>query len=172
MKKGLKICGIVILCLYLIIVVFTTAFLLNRNQYGVSQFLDKSLLFVEDKNLEPDFKEKSLLFIGDVKDEDLKEGDMIFYYDTHTPEHKIKYTEIKKREENNGNEMIFTTKDNSLVSGQYILGTKSSTTALNMIGQFLYVIQSKWGFLFIVVFPLFLAFIWQIYAIYKELKAK
>ena len=63
-------------------------------------------------------------------------------------------------------------KDNSPVSGQYVLGTKKSTIETNTFGKILNVVQSRWGFLFIVVFPLFLALIYEVYAIYKEFKRK
>ena len=63
-------------------------------------------------------------------------------------------------------------KDNNAISSQYVLGNEKSTMVLDGIGQVLYVVQSRWGFLFLVVFPLFLAFIYEIYSIFKEVKAK
>ena len=80
--------------------------------------------------------------------------------------------DLDEAEEVNETETTFVLKDNSKVSGQYVLGTKESTSSFQLLGKILYVLQSKWGFLFIVVFPLFLAFIYEIYAIYKEVKNK
>ena len=172
MKKILKIVIGVVICIYLIMVVFTTAFLLNRNEYGVSKFAGRYLLLVDQESLEPTYKEHALLFIKPVDKKDIEIGETVFVYDTYGTDHKIKYTEVTQKEEVNDNEITFTLKDNTIVSSQYVLGTEDSTTALNGFGKILYVIQSKWGFLFIVVFPLFLAFIYEIYAIYKELKNK
>ncbi|MBR1385916.1 MAG: hypothetical protein IJ568_03700 [Bacilli bacterium] len=172
MKKGLKIVIGVVVCLYLIVVVFTTGFLLNRNDYGVSSFLGRDLLIVEDNNLEPDYKEHSFLIIKKVDNEKIEVGTKAFFYDTYSNEHKIKYAEVTKKDKINEEETTFTMKDNSVVSSQYVLGTENSVTSLNSLGQFLYVVQSRWGFLFIVVFPLFLAFMYEIYAIYKEVKNK
>ena len=172
MKKGLKIVIGVVVCLYLIVVIFTTGFLLNRNDYGVSNFLGRDLLIVEDKKLEPDYKEHAFLIIKKVDNEKIEVGTKAFFYDTYSTEHKIKFAEVTKKDKINDEETTFTMKDNSIVSSQYILGTEDSVTSLNAIGQFLYVVQSRWGFLFIVVFPLFLAFMYEIYAIYKEVKNK
>ena len=172
MKKILKIVISIVICVYLIMVVFTTAFLLNRNEYGVSKFAGKYLVLVEEDTLEPDFKKHALLFIDSVDRNDVEIGQKVFYYDTYGTEHKIKFTEVTQKDEVNENEITFTMKDNTHVSSQYVLGTEKSTHALNGFGKILYVVQSKWGFLFIVVFPLFLAFIYEIYAIYKELKNK
>ena len=172
MKKVLKIVIGVIVCLYLIMVVFTTGFLLNRNDYGVSKFMGRYLLFVEEGTLEPEYKAKSLLMIKPVDHKEIEVGDKAFYYDRNGAKYKIKYNEVTKREEINESETTFTMKDNVVISKDNVLGTKDSTTALNILGKILYVVQSKWGFLFIVVFPLFLAFIYEIYAIYMEIRRK
>lgn len=172
MNKVLKIVLGIIVSLYLILVVFTTAFLLNRNDYGVSKFLNKYLVIVDDDSLKPKYQKHSLLAIEAVDNDEIKIDQKVFFYDTYGTDHKIKLQEVTKKEKINENETTFTMKDNSLISSQYIIGTEDSTSELVAFGQFLYVVQSKWGFLFIVVFPLFLAFIYEVYAIYKEFKSK
>ena len=172
MKKVLKVVIGLIVTVYLVIVVFTTAYLLNRNDYGVSTFMGKYLVFVEDKKLEPTYKEHSLLVIDRVDNLEVKEGTKTFFYDTYATTKKIKFVEVTKREEINEKEVTYTLKDNTKVSSEYVLGTEKSTTALNILGTFLYIVQSRWGFLFIVVFPLFLAFVYELYSIYKEVKNK
>ncbi len=171
MKKGLKIVIGVIVTLYLIMVVFTTAFLLQRNDYGVSKFLGRSLVLVNE-DLEGDYKKDALLFIKKVNNDDIKEGEKVFFYDTYAAERKIKYIEVSRKEKINEEETTFTMKDNSVVSSQYVLGTHDSTFSLNLFGKIFSAFQSKWGFLLIVVLPLLLAFLYEIYAIYKELKKK
>ena len=168
MKKTIKIVAGIIISLYLIMVVFTTAFLLNRNDYGVSSFLGRSLVLV-DENWESEYKKDALLFIKPVDAKDIKEGDKAFFYDTYSSERKIKYIEVTKKEAVNENETTFTMKDNSVVSSQYLLGTHDSTFSLNFFGKILSLFQSRWGFLLIVVLPLFLAFLYEIYAIYREI---
>lgn len=171
MNKIVKIILSIIVSVYLIVAVFTTAFLLNRNDYGVSSFAGRYLLLVEDNKIE-DFDSNTLLFIKPVESKDIEIGEKAFYYDTYSAEHLIKYSEVTKKEEVNEKETTFTFRDNSSISSQYILGTKDSATSFHLLGQILYVLQSKWGFLFIIVFPLFLAFIYEIYSIYKEIKNK
>ena len=170
MKKWMKIVIGIVIALYLAMVVFTTSFLLNKNDYGVSKFLNKYLVLVDEKN--EDYKQDSLLVITPVGVEDVEVGDKVFFYDTYSAQKKIKYTEVTRKEKINENETTFTMKDNSPVSGQYLLGAQKSTTELHIFGKVLNVVQSRWGFLFIVVFPLFLALICEVYAIYKEFKKK
>ena len=171
MKKALKIILSVVITIYLIVIVFTTAFLLNRNDYGVSSFLGRYLLLVEDKEIEG-YESNTLLFIKPVDNKDIEVGQNVFFYDTYSTDHLIKYSEVTRKEDVTETETTYTFRDNSSVSSQYVLGTKESTSAHHFLGQILYVLQSKWGFLFLVVFPLFLAFIYEIYAIYKEIKKK
>lgn len=171
MKKALKIILSVVITIYLIVIVFTTAFLLNRNDYGVSSFMGRYLLLVEEDTIE-DYGKNTLLFIKPVENKNIEIGQKVFFYDTYSSNKKIKYAEVTRKEEVNEKETSFTMKDNSPVSGEYVLGTKESTHSYQFLGKVLYVLQSKWGFLFIVVFPLFLAFVYEIYAIYKEVKNK
>lgn len=172
MKKTLKIILSIIISLYLIVIVFTTAFLLNRNDYGVSSFAGRYLLLVEEEKIDDDYDVNTLLFISPVDNKDIEVGQKVFYYDTYSTEHLIKYSEVTRKEEVNDKETTFTFKDNGSISGQYVLGTKESTSSFHFLGKILSVLQSKWGFLLLVVFPLFLAFIYEIYAIYKEIKNK
>ena len=169
MKKALKIVLSIVISVYLILIVFTTAFLLNRNDYGVSSFAGRYLVLVEDEGIE-DYSNNTLLFISKVDNKNIEIGQKAFFYDTYSTDHKIKYAEVVIKEEINEKETTYVLKDNSSVSSEYVLGTKESTSAHHFLGQLLYVLQSKWGFLFLVVFPLFLAFIYEIYAIYKEIK--
>ena len=170
MKKGLKIVIGIVVCIYLVVVVFTTGFLLNKNDYGVSSFLGKYLIAIDDDSLEPDYKEHSLLVINPVKNEDVEVGDKIFYY--YDTKHQIKFTEVTRKEKINDSEVTYTLRDNTLVSSEYVLGSEKTASTLSILGKILYILQSKWGFLIIVVFPLFLAFIYEIYAIVKEVKKK
>ena len=171
MKKVLKVILGALVTVYLVLVVFVTGYLLNRNDYGVSMFLGKYLVFVEE-SLEPTFKEHSLIMITPTKFDEVKVGENIFFYDTYSAEKRIRYTEVTKKEVVNEKEVTYTLKDNNAISSQYVLGNEKNTTVLSGFGQFLYIVQSRWGFLFIVVFTLFLAFMYEIYAIYREVKNK
>ena len=170
MKKGLEIVIGIVVCIYLAVVVFTTGFLLSKNDYGVSQFLGRNIIVIEDDSLEPDYKEHSLLSLKPVSDADIEVGDKIFYY--YDTKHQIKYTEVTRKEKINDSEVTYTLRDNTLVSSEYVLGSEKTASTLSILGKILYILQSKWGFLLLVVFPLFLAFIYEIYAIVKEFRKK
>lgn len=170
MKKFFKFVFGIIGVLYVAIAVFTTAFLLNRNDYSVMQFGTQSLFIVNEDELQPYYSGDTLLVIEKKNSDDIKIGDKIFYYDTYSNEKVIKFDEVSKKEKITDIETTFTTKNNSVLSSEYVIGTEESTSNYVLLGSVLNVLQSKWGFLFIIVFPLFLAFIYEIYAIIREVK--
>ena len=56
------------------------------------------------------------------------------------------------------------------ISSEYVLGQADNTTKFVKIGTVLSILQSKWGFLFIIVLPALLAFIYQISIVVSEIK--
>jgi len=155
---------------YIAVAIFTTAFLLNRNDYSVTVFGNSSLFIVNEDELEPNYSANTLLVVNKENSDNINVGDKIFYYDTYSNEKVIKYNEVTKKEKVTDTETTFITKENKVLSGQYVLGTEESTTNYVLLGSILNVLQSKWGFLFFILFPLFLAFVYEIYAIIKEVK--
>lgn len=155
---------------YIAVAIFTTAFLLNRNDYSVTVFGNSSLFIVNEDELEPNYSANTLLVVNKENSDNINVGDKIFYYDTYSNEKVIKYNEVTKKERVTDTETTFITKENKVLSGQYVLGTEESTTNYVLLGSILNVLQSKWGFLFFILFPLFLAFVYEIYAIIKEVK--
>ena len=55
-----------------------------------------------------------------------------------------------------------------IFSNEFIIGTADKT--YNKIGTYLSIVESKWGFLFIVLVPCLLIFIYEIYALIVEIK--
>ena len=155
---------------YIAVAIFTTAFLLNRNDYSVTVFGNSSLFIVNEDELEPNYSANTLLVVNKENSDNINVGDKIFYYDTYSNEKVIKYNEVTKKEKVTDTETTFITKENKVLSSQYVLGTEESTTNYVLLGSILNILQSKWGFLFFILFPLFLAFVYEIYAIIKEVK--
>lgn len=170
MKKIFKFLFSIVGVVYVAVAVFTTAFLLNRNDYSVTQFGESSLFIVNEDEMQPYYSDDTLLVIEKKANESIEIGEKIFYYDTYSNEKVIKFNEVTKKEKITDVETTFTTKDNSVLSSEYVIGSESTTTDYVLLGSVLNVLQSKWGFLFIIVFPLFLAFIYEIYAIVKEVR--
>ena len=120
MKKALKIVLSIVISVYLILIVFTTAFLLNRNDYGVSSFAGRYLVLVEDEGIE-DYSNNTLLFISKVDNKNIEIGQKAFFYDTYSTDHKIKYAEVVRKEEINEKETTYVLKDIFLLRKRMVL---------------------------------------------------
>lgn len=170
MKKALKVLVGIFIVIYLVIMVFTTSFLLKKNEYGAAKFFNNFLVLVEDKVTNSSYNKNDLLIIKETAKESIKVGEKIFYFDVMSTKKTIKINEVTKSNKIGENQITFTLKDNSVVGSDNVMGTENNTKILSFFGAVLYVFQSRYGFLFLVIFPLSLLFIYEVYAIYKEFK--
>ena len=170
MKKGLKAFLGVLVILYILIAILTTTFLIKRNDYGVVKIGDKSYFLVENEELGEEYDNHTLIVVTRTPNSDINVGDNVFYYDTYTHNKTIKFNEVTKKEDINENETTFTTKDNSSFSSSFLLGSEENMSSYVLFGKIFFVLQSRWGFLFLIIFPLLLAFLYEIYALVKEVK--
>lgn len=143
-----------------------TILLLNYNKYGVSQFSDTSFIILKDEITSEEFKKGDLVLVKETKLENIQAGEKIFAYSINEQKQatvdlgtvKTVYEEEKAIEYENG----------STYSMEFVIG--KSTKVYNKLGTYLSIIESKWGFLFLVLVPGFLIFIYQVYALIIEIK--
>lgn len=145
---------------------FMTILLLYRNDYGVTQFDDKSLIIINDEISSETYKKGDLVIVDEKKLEEVKKGDEIFAYsvDSNNKAHVNLgiVGEIYKEE------LAISYENGSTYSMEYVIG--GAEKAYNGLGTFLSIVQSQWGFLFLVLVPGFLIFIYEIYALIVEIK--
>ena len=79
---------------------------------------------------------------------------------------------VVKREVVTSTEITFTFEGDHDVSSQYVLGTAKDATVIPVVGGILSILESKWGFLFLIVFPSLIAFIYEITVVFSEIKAE
>ena len=143
-----------------------TILLLNYNDYGVTQFGKKQMIFIREELAIPDFNKGDLVIVEQVKLENISAGDKIFTY---------KIGRNKKAEIQYGIVGEVYVDDEAIVfengdtySLEFIAGKAIETHP--KVGTFLSIIESQWGFLFLVLVPIFLIFIYQVYALIIEIK--
>lgn len=168
MKKILKVLGLIILIPYLIIVIFLTTCLLKFNDYKVTEFGDKSLIIIRDDVLEPNFKKGDLVIVTKNKNTEILVNDDIFFYENRGKEMTINYGKVINKTGVTVDEVTFTIEGDHDLSSTFVIGKTGTSKVYHGIGSCLSVLESKWGFLLIVVFPILIAFLYEIYAILKE----
>ena len=168
MKIKKLIIGILI-TVYLVVAVFLTACLITYNDYKISIFGDKSLIIVDNKEFEPDYKKGTLLIIKKNANDDIKEGDSIFFYNHYKSQVSVSYSKVTKTEKITDTETTYTITGDQPVSSEYVIGKASTTKAIEGVGSIMKFMESRIGFLLVIVFPIAVLFIYEIYVVVKEI---
>lgn len=143
-----------------------TLLLLNYNDYGVTQFGDTSLILIKGDVSSENYTKGDLVIVEAKKLKDLEVGDELFTYNV-AKDHSVSidlgiigeiYTEEDAISFENG----------STYSSEFIAG--QATKIYHNVGTFISLVTSQWGFLFVVLVPGFLIFIYELYALIVEIK--
>lgn len=168
-----KICNFVknfIVFVYILLIIFVTICLLSYNDYKITVFGEKSLIPIIDENLEPDYTIGDLLIVEKNKLNRVQEGDVVFFYRTFAGEATINYAKLTGIEKVTDTEYTFTIEGDYKFSSTYYIGNADSTVIIPKVGHILTVLESKWGFLFLGVFPSLVAFLYTLYSIIAEVR--
>lgn len=159
-----------IIMAYILLIIFVTICLLSYNDYKVTEFGKYTLLPVIDSYLEPEYHVGDLLVVERNNLKDVKVGDMIFYYRTSMGITTVNYAPVVELEHVTDTETTFTVAGDVRFSSSYFMGKVDTSTTLPQLGRVLGLLQSKWGFLFLGVFPSLLAFLYTLYSVIAEVK--
>ena len=151
---------------YFAIALFMTILLLKFNEYGVTQFEKKQLILIREELAIPDYNKGDLVIVEEVKVENVKPGDKLFTYKINKDrEAEIQYGVV-------GNVYVeddaISYENGETYSSDFIAGKVLESHP--KYGTFLSIIESQWGFLFLVLVPIFLIFIYEVYALIIEIK--
>lgn len=165
--KGIKnFISFVLFVIYFCFALVMTVLLLNYNDYGVTQFGDSSLILINKKISNDTYKEGDLVVVESAKIEDYKIGEYIFTYRVGAD--RIPVVQVGKVGNIYPEEDAISFENGETYSSEFIAGT--AVKQYGKIGGVLSIIESKWGFLFIVLIPVFLIFIYEVYALIIEIK--
>lgn len=143
-----------------------TILLLNYNKYGVTQFGDTSLILINSSLSSDNYSKGDLVIVETVRVKDIEVGDEIFAYNV--GKDQIVTIDLGKVGEIYEDEDAVSMENGATYSSQYIAG--QAVKVYESVGTFLSIVTSKWGFLFFVLVPGFLIFIYELYALIIEIK--
>ena len=169
MKKVCKIILAILAVPYILMVVVLTIFLLNFNDYRVTELGNKSLIIIRDNKL-GDFKKGDLVVVERNENKDINPGDSIFFYEIASQEVTIRLGEVESRQGDDEQITTFTMPGEYNLDSSNVIGKEDTSTTYSGIGSALSFLQSRWGFLFVVILPILVAFIYGIYSFVKEVK--
>ena len=162
MKTIGKVLFDIIVGVWLVCAIFVTICLLSYNEFKVTTFGKTSLLIIDSDELEPNFLEGDLLIIKRGSDNKINVGDNVFYYNSAMNSNVLVYNgNVQGKEAISKDETTFTI-NNQSVSGEYVIGKTNGSKVMHKAGTILKVFTSKWGFMFLVIFPTLFAIIYEI----------
>lgn len=171
MKKVLKIIGFILITIYSVIAITLTVFLLNYNDYKITELGNKSLIIVKDNSLSPSYEKGDLVFVTKNESSEVNKGDKIFFYDIidkNTVD--INIGNVIDKKNINKNEAVYTMNGNYTLNQEYFIGKVATSKVYHNVGSILNILESRLGFLFIIIFPILIFFIYEIYMIIQEIK--
>lgn len=148
-------------------VIVMTMLLLNYNEYGVTQFGDTTLVIIDGELASDNYKKGDLLLVEKKKIDKINHGDEVFTYLVNDETGQATITVGTVSEVYLEEEAIAYESGNPY-SMKYVIGEK--TKVYHDIGLVLSIIESKWGFLFLILVPCFLIFIYNVYILIVEIK--
>ena len=169
MKKVLKILLAVLAVPYVLMVVLLTIFLLNYNEHRVTELGNNSLIIIRDNEL-GDFKKGDLVVVPNSENKDINPGDDIFFYEVYGQEITIRLGEVESKQDDDQQMTTFRMPGEYDLLSSNVIGRADDATTYSGIGSILSFLQSRWGFLFVVILPVLVAFIYGVYAFVKEIK--
>ena len=161
-----KIITSILLIAFFAFTITMTVLLLNFNKFGVTQFEDTSLLIIKKSFSSETYKRGSLVFVESKNIKDYKEGEEVFVY--HLDGHGGVNIQLGVVGQVFVDDDAITFTNGGTYSSEFIMG--SGTKTYPKIGKILSILESKWGFLFIILVPNFFLFVYQLYALIIEIK--
>ena len=143
-----------------------TIYVLNYNKFGVAEISNHSFLIIKDDISSDNYKKGDLVVVENKKLSQIASGDEIFSYKLES-DGSVSIT-VGLIDETFPEENAISYQNGEYYSMDFVVG--KSTKVIPDLGKVLSIILNKWGFLFIVVLPIFFIFISQVYALIIEIK--
>lgn len=159
-----KILLMVFLVIYLIIEIIVTICVLNFNDNRVTVFGDNSLVILKE-DISSTYKKNDVVVAKKVDGSKVSEGDYIFYYNP-SKNNQIEYKEVEDISDN-GLAYSFRVENNYNVYQEYFIGVPDHV--YHNVGGMLSLLESKWGFLLLIILPTMIAIVVELYAVIMEI---
>lgn len=140
--------------------------LLNYNDYGVTQFDNTSLIIIRNEISLENYKKGDLVIVESRRINNIEKGDELFVYQPKRSGGVDIDVGVVGEIYPENNSIAF--ENGAPYSMDLVAG--EPVKVYNKIGTYLSLVTSKWGFLFIILVPSFMMFIYQVYALIIEIK--
>ena len=158
----------VLVVFYVIITIPITVLLINYNDYGVTVLGNKTLLIPKKTELSG-YSKNSLLIVENNLN-NIKIGDRIIYYNTYTSDIIIESNKVADIIDNPKTFIVGSSSYHIL--DNYVIGNQKDVKSIAFIGEIISVLTSKWGYLFLIILPILILFVLELYLFITEVRKK
>ena len=162
MKKVLSFLGSVLEFVVIAYVILMTSILLSKNKYGYTQFGNMTL-FTVDLKTERGIEGSKAGDLYVVKNSnDIEVGDVIYYYVVYNEDYIVQTAPVVNVESDKFSSLYTIDNEKDLaITNTRVLGKYKKI--YHNLGSVLNVLESRLGFLFLVLLPILVIFIYQVY---------
>lgn len=167
-KKGITIIvSIVLWAIILLAALFAFTTLATRDEMNVSSLAGFTPMIVETDSMAPTFSAGDLILIRKTDPASLKEGDIITFHTIIENQYALNTHRIDSIVEQNGMRSYITKGDNNDIPDTHVIAdgdiVGTYVGKVSGLGKVMKFLSSSVGFLVVIVLPLLLFFIYQIY---------
>lgn len=168
LKKGVTvIASIVLWGVILLAALFAFTTLATRDNANVSSLAGYTPMVVKTDSMAPTFYSGDLILIKKCDTSKLTEGDIICFHTIINNEYALNTHRIEKIDENENMRSYTTKGDNNAISDTHIISdgdiVGKYVGKLSKFGHVMDFLSSSMGFLIVIVLPMLLFFIYQVY---------
>lgn len=156
--------------LYFIIAIFLTICLLSYNEYRVTEIGDYVFVLSVDEELEDISEKGDLIIVKKEKSKNINKGDKVFFYIKQDNELIISAANITQKDQVFGGGYSYIVEGDVRISDKHLIGKVDNSTKIPYLGTILQILESRLVFLFLIVFPTFIIFLYEGYKIVMEIK--
>ncbi len=166
-KVATVLASVVLWAVILLAALFTFTTLATRDVNNVSNLFGYTPLSVQTESMSPTFDAGDLIIIKKVDPATLKEGDIITFHTIILNQYALNTHRIVEISEGGGYRSYVTKGDNNQISDTHIISdgdiVGKYTGRVKGLGKVLDFLSSSTGFLVVIVLPMLIFFIYQVY---------
>lgn len=160
----------IFIIIYFIIAILVTVCLLAYNEFKVTQLGDYTLISATDEELEDVANKGDLIIAKKVSAKNINVDDKVMFFMKTKEETFITAAKITDKQQNGIRSYTYLVEGDYRLSDKYIIGKTEECVKIPHLGTVLQILESKYVFLFLVVFPSFILFLYEGYKVIIEIK--
>ena len=160
-----------LIILYALIAIIVTICLLSFNQYKVSEFDSTTVLIINTNNLKEKGFNKGDLVLVDTTQKQEPGEDIFFHATSELGKTTIDIQTLKDKQVSAVTGETTYVLENKEIPSDLAIGPMKNSTRIGKLGTILSILESKWGFLILIVFRSLLAFLYELWEFIANVRA-